>query len=238
MINQRKWIAWTVLLLALAFTVSLLLRPAVRSVFSPETPQGRIVVIDAGHGGADGGAASADGSMNESQVNLQVTRRLAQLLLFCGEQVALTRTDENDLSSPDASTIREKKTSDLKNRAAAINGSGADILISIHQNSFPQQPSVHGAQVFYNTADHSRELALSVQQSLNQVVNSTKERNIKAIDSSVYLMNHVNCTAILVECGFLSNSTEAQQLCTDEHQKKLALSIAAGYLQMINEGIT
>ena len=237
MTHQRKWIAGTVLLLAIAFTVSILLRPAVHSVFSPEMPQARLVVIDAGHVGADGGATSTDGKITESQINLQITRRLAQLLLFCGEQVALTRTDENDLSSPEAATIREKKTSDLKNRTAAINASGADVLISIHQNSFPQYPSVHGAQVFFNAAAHSRELALSVQQSLNQVVNLTKERNIKAIDSSVYLMNHISCTAVLVECGFLSNNAEAQQLCTEEHQKKLALSITAGYLQMINEGI-
>ena len=226
MINQRKWIAWTVLLLALAFTVSLLLRPAVRSVFSPETPQGRIVVIDAGHGGADGGAASADGSMNESQVNLQVTRRLAQLLLFCGEQVALTRTDEKDLSSPDASTIREKKTSDLKNRAAAINGSGADILISIHQNSFPQQPSVHGAQVFYNPVSGAKNLADRIQALFVDTINPGSHRKTKKADG-IYLMQNIDRPGVLVECGFLSNPEEENQLRSAAYQMRICCVIAS-----------
>ena len=238
MTKRKKWIGFLLLLITSAFAVSLLLRPVAQSVFAPQEPQGRIVVIDAGHGGIDGGAVSSDGSVMESTVNLQISRRLALLLLFCGEQVAMTRSDEGDLSSPEATTIREKKTSDLKNRAAAINGSGADVLISIHQNSFPQQPSVHGAQVFYNTAENSNQLALTAQQALNQVVNSHKARMAKPIAGDIYLMKEVNCTAILVECGFLSNSAEAQQLCAVAHQKRLALCVAAGYLQFINEGIT
>ena len=209
-----------------------------RTAFSAQSIAAPPLVIDAGHGGADGGAVSADKQVAESTVNLQITRRLASLLCFCGQSVILTRNGETDLSSPDAGTIREQKVSDLKNRAAAVNESSAAAMISIHQNSLPDHPNVHGAQVFYNTVSGSEQLAQAAQDTLNQVINPGNEKVCKTIDPGIYLMKEVRCPAILVECGFLSNNRETLLLCTENHQMKLALAITAGYLEYTNEGIT
>ena len=210
--------------------------PLHKTAFSANCAETPLVILDAGHGGADGGAVSRDGTVTESAINLQIVQRLALLLRFCGQNVMLTRTDEGDLSSSDAATIREQKVSDLKNRAAVVNDAGASVLLSIHQNSLPSHPQVHGAQVFYGAATGSAELAQEVQAALNQTINPANEKVCKAIGADIYLMREVRCTAVLVECGFLSNDIEARKLCSEEHQKILALAIAAGYLQYTSEG--
>ena len=133
-------------------------------------------------------------------------------------------------------TLREKKVSDLKNRVALINSQPEAVLISIHQNSMPDHPSVHGAQVFYNGAASGPRLGETVQAALNGAVNAGNGKNAKAIDSTIYLMKNVQCPAILVECGFLSNRTETGQLLTGGYQLKLAVCIAAGFLQHDTEG--
>lgn len=211
-----------------------LLRPAGWAVFSPGEATAPLVIIDAGHGGIDGGAVSADGII-EAEINLEITKRLALLMLFCGQRVALTRADAQDLASPDALTAKERKASDLKNRVAAVNSADNAVLISIHQNSIADHPQVHGAQAFYNQIGTGNLLAERVQQRLNQDYNSSNEKSARQIDNSIYLMNKVNCPAILVECGFLSNKKEARALCTAECQKELALAITAGYLSYISE---
>lgn len=126
--------------------------------------------------------------------------------------------------------------SDLKNRVALINQQSGAVLISIHQNSMPDHPSVHGAQVFYNAVSPSGELGMTVQGALNGAVNAGNEKNARAIDSTIYLMKNVRCPAILIECGFLSNPAETRLLLTDEYQVKLAACIAAGLLQYHTEG--
>ena len=196
------------------------------------------IILDAGHGGADGGAISSDG-VPESKINLEIARKLELLLLFSGHPVLMTRTDANDLSSPEAQTIKEQKVSDLKNRADFVNNAQNATLISIHQNSLAGNSRVHGAQVFYNTVQPSAKLAQSVQQTMNQIINPGNEKNCKAIDSSIYLLKEVQVPAILVECGFLSNAEETQLLCNSDYQKQLAVAIAAGYLQYhTKEGLT
>ena len=185
--------------------------------------------------GEDGGAGSPDGGV-ESDLNLAITRRLRDVLLFLGRDTVLTRTGEDAIYSPEAVTLREKKVSDLKNRVALINSKPEAVLISIHQNSMPDHPSVHGAQVFYNGAVSGPRLGETVQAALNGAVNAGNGKNAKAIDSTIYLMKNVQCPAILVECGFLSNRTETGQLLTGGYQLKLAVCIAAGFLQHDTEG--
>ena len=158
-------------------------------------------------------------------------------MAFLGKSTAMTRSDEQAVYSDGAVTLREKKRSDLENRAAMINGYEDAVLISIHQNSLPSSPSVHGAQVFYNGIDGAEILAEQVQQSLNQSVNIGNEKTKKQIDSSIYLMRQVNCPAILVECGFLSNSEETKELQDGGYQTKLAMIIAAGVLNHENGAI-
>ena len=230
---KRLYLLCFTALLCAAGWACVLLSPA-KAVFAPQSDR-RLVVIDAGHGGADGGAVSLDGSVKESTVNLQIAQRLALLLMFCGEQVTMTRCDANDLSSPESTTIRERKVSDLKNRASFVNENGADVLISIHQNSLPQHTGVSGAQVFYNAVASAGSLASAVQDALNQSINDRTKLS-KAIDPSIYLMKEVRCPAILAECGFLSNSSDTQLLCSQAHQMKLSLAITAGYLLFVSEG--
>ena len=179
---------------------------------------GKRITLDAGHGGEDGGAVSPDG-VPESGINLQIVRKAEGLLVFLGRSVRLTRTGEEAIYSPEAQTLREKKVSDLKNRVALINALPHAVLLSIHQNSMPQHPAVHGAQVFSNPQEPAAGLAQSIQQALNLTVNTGNEKTAKAIGDSVYLMKHITCPGVLVECGFLSNSHEAQLLQQPEQQK-------------------
>ena len=208
-------------------------KPAMSTVML--LPSAEILVLDAGHGGEDGGAVSPDG-VPESGINLQIVRKAEGLLVFLGRSVRLTRSGEEAIYSPDCVTLREKKVSDLKNRVALINQQSGAVLISIHQNSMPDHPSVHGAQVFYNAVSPGGELGMTVQGALNGAVNAGNEKNARAIDSTIYLMKNVRCPAILIECGFLSNPAETRLLLTDEYQVKLAACIAAGLLQYHTEG--
>ena len=170
----------------------------------------------------------------ESGINLQIVRKAEGLLVFLGRSVRLTRTGEEAIYSPEAQTLREKKVSDLKNRVALINALPHAVLLSIHQNSMPQHPAVHGAQVFSNPQEPAAGLAQSIQQALNLTVNTGNEKTAKAIGDSVYLMKHITCPGVLVECGFLSNSHEAQLLRQPEQQKRLVAAIVAGYLNFGN----
>lgn len=224
------------LLAGLALVVSLaasarLAAPAALPVFGTERQDETVFVLDAGHGGEDGGAVSRDG-VKESDINLAVTRELDALLRFLGHKTVLTRADDVSIHSDGAETLRQKKVSDLKNRAALANTTAGAVLVSIHQNSLPSAPSVHGAQVFYAATERSGALAASVQSALNRSVNVGGEKHEKQIEASIYLMKSVTCPAILVECGFLSNEAETARLQTAGCQKALAVAIAAGLLNM------
>ena len=187
------------------------------------------VIIDAGHGGADGGAVSASGVI-ESELNLQIAKKACSLLCFFGQNAVMTRTGEDGLYDPDSTTIRQKKVADTRNRVKFINSYDPAVLISIHQNILPNAPKVHGAQVFYNTQPHAAELANSVQSALNLSINLDNEKAETAIAKTIYIMSHVNCDAVLVECGFLSNEAETERLQESEYQRKLAAAIVCGYL--------
>ncbi len=218
-------------LIVLFFLCSLLCIacPPELPVFSPLETSGVVYVIDAGHGGEDGGALSADG-VKESGINLAVARKVELLLRFLGAGTRMTRTDDVSIYSDGAETLRQKKASDLKNRVALVNETPNAILVSIHQNSLPSASSVHGAQAFYGAVGESGVLASSVQEMLNQSVNIGNEKCEKKIDPSIYLMKNAACPAILVECGFLSNAAETRLLQEPSHQTKLAVAIAAGLL--------
>lgn len=228
----RKHVLCAAMLLLLSVTVlSLSLRRTAVPAFSyTEMTTDEIIVLDAGHGGSDGGAVSADGTP-EDDINLAIVLRLRDLFALMGRQTVLTRTGENSLADPDSATLRQEKVSDTKNRVALINSVSNGHLISIHQNTLPGHPSVHGAQVFYGKVTDSDARAAAVQQALNSVVNVGNEKTAKPIGSDIYIMAHANCPAILVECGFLSNSAETRLLLSPEYQTKLAAAICCGYLQ-------
>lgn len=189
-----------------------------------------VFVLDAGHGGADGGTSSASGVL-ESDINLAITLRMRDLFTLLGQSTVLTRRDENSLADDPSASIRQQKVSDTKNRVALVNSIENARLISIHQNALAGHPSVHGAQVFYNAVGDSSTLAETMQQDLNQTVNVGNEKGKKPISKDIYLMSHVTCPAVLVECGFLSNTAESEILQTPSYQMLLAMTICCAALK-------
>ena len=180
------------------------------------------VVIDAGHGGVDGGATSCTGKL-ESGYNLEIALRLRDLMELLGHETRMIRTtDESVYTSGDS--IAEKKISDLRERVRRIRQETAPLLLSIHQNYFPD-PQYSGAQVFYAGTAGSRELAEEVQRSLGKLDPSNRRGAKKS--TGVYLMEQIECPGILLECGFLSNRREEALLGTPAYQKRLCCAVAA-----------
>lgn len=188
------------------------------------------VVVDAGHGGEDGGAMSPDG-VEESRLNLEIALRVNDLLRFAGQRTLLTRSEDITTSDPNLDTIRQRKVSDLKNRVALVNSTENAVLLSIHQNSLPSSVVTHGAQVFWNRQEGAEELAETVQDALNSSVNVGNEKLPKLIPITIYLMKNITAPGIIVECGFLSNPEETNRLQQPDYQLKLAAAITAGYLR-------
>ena len=182
----------------------------------------KTVVIDAGHGGPDGGATSCTGIL-ESQFNLEIALRLRDLMEILGVQTVMIR--ETDCSVyTQGNTIAQKKVSDLKERVRIVNSTENATLVSIHQNLFADA-KYSGAQVFYAKTEGSQELAKNLQKAFIQTLNPDSHRQAKKADG-IYLMQHINCTGILIECGFLSNPKEEYLLRNDTYQKKLCAVIA------------
>ena len=176
--------------------------------------------------GEDGGASSDDGT-TESQINLQITLKVQQLLEQSGTTVILTRSDENAIYDIDSKTLRQKKISDIKNRVKIGNESSADIFVSIHLNKIPQQ-QYYGWQCFYKDGnEESERLAKSIQNNLNGTLQKNNDRLAMKI-KNVYIIKKVEIPTSIVECGFLSNVQEAQELKQDEYQEKLAWGIYTG----------
>lgn len=205
-----------------------------RRAFTPTGAMGQgssaqTVVIDPGHGGQDGGAVAGDGT-EESRINLAISLQLEQLLRFAGVRTELTRREDVMVCNPGLETMRQRKVSDLHNRASFVNGIPNAVLLSIHQNSLPSSPSTRGAQVFWNRQEGAEELASSIQEALNGAVNAGHEKKAAQVPSSVYLMKEITAPGVLVECGFLSNAAETEQLKDPAYQTKLAAAIAAGVL--------
>lgn len=188
----------------------------------------RTLVLDAGHGGEDGGAVSLTG-VPESRINLAIALKLDDMLGLYGAPHTLLRREDISLHDPEADTLRKKKVSDLKNRVAAIEGTEGAALLSIHQNSYPDS-RYHGAQVFYAPTDGSQELARHIQTAIRAALQPENSRECKQIPDTVYLMNHISCPAVLVECGFLTNGEEEALLRDDAYQRKLAAVLASAWL--------
>ena len=205
------------------------------SAFSAAEKPPETVVIDPGHGGEDGGAVSP-GGVQESHINLAVSKQLRDLLRFAGVPTAMTREEDVTICDEGLGTIRARKASDIRNRVAIVNGTENAVLLSIHQNSLPSSTVTHGAQVFWNQQEGAEALAEAIQTSLNGSINVGNEKHTKQIPPTVYLMNHVTVPAVLVECGFLTNQEETRRLQDETYQRALAVSIAAGYLRGTSEG--
>ena len=194
----------------------------------------KTIVIDAGHGGIDGGAVSKDG-ISEKDINLSIAKYLESYLTQSGAKVIMTRSKDESLHNKDAESINDKKKSDLTVRRDKVNSSGADLFISIHQNYFTQE-KYKGAQTFYEPkSPSSKTAALIIQNSLKDNADNSNLRLPMQIDSSKMLFSDLKVPAVLVECGFLSNPDEAKMLSEKDYQQKLAFSIYLGIIQYFDK---
>lgn len=195
------------------------------STFSETVPIDRkhTIVIDAGHGGEDGGATSCTGIF-ESQINLQISLKLNDILNLLGYRTYMIRTSDISVYT-EGNTIAAKKISDLKQRVKIVNNIDGALLISIHQNTFSDQ-KYSGAQVFYAPNSASNELATILQSKFVSILNPGSNRKCKPSDG-IFLMQQIQCTGILVECGFISNPEEEALLRSAEYQKRIGCVIAS-----------
>lgn len=187
------------------------------------------IVIDAGHGGEDGGA-EADGVL-EKDINLNIANKLADVLRLCGYRVTEIRDEDISVYTDDAETLRQKKTSDLKRRAEIFNEDVNNIVVSIHQNKFDNS-AYSGTQVFYSTNnENSAILAESIRNSVVSLLQKDNTRELKPANSDIYVLDHAQVPAVIVECGFLSNSEERAKLLDERYQSEMAYAVAMGVLE-------
>ncbi len=190
------------------------------------------VVIDAGHGGEDGGAVNDDGVL-EKDINLIVSNDISDLLYFLGFNVVQTRTDDTALDT-EADTVHSRKVADMKKRLKIFNSKDSNVVISIHQNKFPQS-KYHGTQVFFSPNNpKSQTLAESIKQSVKKQLQPDNERECKKADSGIYLLKNAQTPAVIVECGFISNPEECNKLLSEDYQKQISYAIVTGFLDYNN----
>ncbi|HEX3022478.1 MAG TPA: N-acetylmuramoyl-L-alanine amidase [Lachnospiraceae bacterium] len=187
------------------------------------------VVLDAGHGGVDPGKVGVNDAL-EKDINLSIVLKLQRLLEENDVNVIMIRTEDNGLYQMSDSN---KKNADLRKRVEIINTSGADIAVSIHQNAF-QEESSKGAQVFYHSnSAEGKELANILQEQIKETIGDGNHRVAKA-NESYYMLKKTQCPLVIVECGFLSNWTEAKLLCDENYQEKMAWAIHLGIMSYLN----
>lgn len=193
------------------------------------------VIIDAGHGGDDGGAIGIDGTV-EKDINLDIALKLEKLLKFYGFDVIMTRTEDIMTCDDGLDSLRKRKVSDIHNRFDVLEKNPDAVFISIHQNKF-EDNSQHGTQVFYSgNNDESKLLAESIQNSIVSVLQPDNSRVVKKSGSGIYLLYHAKLPAVLVECGFISNPAEVKKLNDEKYRMKIAFLIADGLIKYLMNG--
>jgi len=194
--------------------------------------QGITVIIDAGHGGIDGGAVGINKAV-EKDINLAIALKLKEFMVISGFDVILTRDSDISIHDAGLTKTREIKRSDLHNRLGIMEENPDAIFISIHQNSFTQS-QYKGTQVFYGeNHPESRVLADTIQRTIAEGVQPDNQRVVKQTGDNIFLLYETKSIAIMVECGFLSNPEEADMLLTEEYQDTLAYIIYAGVIRYL-----
>lgn len=192
------------------------------------------VIIDAGHGGEDGGTSSEDGTL-EKDVNLSIARILEAMLNSAGYKTVMTRKADEQLGDTSLKTIRQRKISDIKERLRLTEVNVNSILVSIHQNHYSSS-LYSGSQVFYSSnSDYSKILADSIQSSIVKNIQPDNNRAIKPVGTNIYLLYNCKLPAVMVECGFMSNYEETEKLKQNDYQKQLAFSIMCGIQKYLED---
>ncbi|MGG0657100.1 N-acetylmuramoyl-L-alanine amidase CwlD [Rummeliibacillus pycnus] len=227
---MKRWLVWSVVLLACILLVVYETKASSRGFFISETLGGVKIVVDAGHGGIDGGASTTE--LVEKNVTLAIAQKVEKLLKNKGATVVMTRTQDDDViaehqPNTEFQTLRERKREDIFLRAKLIDEAKPDLFISIHANAIPES-KWRGAQVFYHKDGHpaGELLAKSIQEAIREQLKNTN-REALAI-KQVYLLKKVKMPSVLVETGFLSNPEEAELLSSPDYQQKMAEAIVAG----------
>lgn len=193
----------------------------------------KVIVLDAGHGGMDSGAVGIHGEY-EKDINLAIVMDLKQLLEFSGFNVVLTRDSDVSIHDKDVTGTRNQKVSDMENRLNIIKSYSDCIFISIHQNKFTDS-KYFGAQMFYNNNNPNNQLLAQLMQDCFGVLQPENDRQIKLTGDELYLFKTTMTPSVLIECGFLSNENDANNLSDSEYQKRVAFTIYGGlvkYLQL------
>jgi len=190
------------------------------------------VLVDAGHGGADGGATGVDGTA-EKDVNLNIARTLSSLLRVMGVKTGMTREDDRSIHT-EGNSLREQKVSDMHNRLAMYEEATA--VVSVHQNHFAEA-KYDGTQVFCSPVHpQSRVLGVAVRESVLSLLQPDNTRQLKTADDGVFLLANTTVPAVLVECGFLSNPAECAKLAETEYQRQMAFAVAGGVFSFLQNG--
>ncbi|AMO87271.1 N-acetylmuramoyl-L-alanine amidase [Solibacillus isronensis] len=233
---MKRWLALIFVIFCSMLVVVYETNASDRRFFLPEPLGGVKIVLDAGHGGIDGGASN--GEVIEKDVTLAITKKVARQLTRLGAEVVLTRSTDGDVLSEHAPsetfpTLRERKKQDIFLRETLVDSHEPDLFVTIHANAIPNS-KWRGAQVFYHHTGHekSQALAQAVQQSIRETMENT-DREALSI-KNVYLLKKIEKPAVLVETGFLSNEEERDLLANDSYQEKMAFAIARGIENFIH----
>ncbi len=190
------------------------------------------VILDAGHGGEDGGAVAYDGT-EEKNINLEITKKISALFDLFDIKYVMIRETDCSIGDLSLDTIRERKASDIKKRFEIVNTTENSILLSIHQNMYSVE-KYSGLQVFYAPGcDQSELLADCIQDVTISALQPDNTRKIKESNKSIYLLYNAEKPSVLVECGFMSNFEELNKLKSDEYQCRLAYFITSGFIKYL-----
>ena len=221
-----------VIVVVLAISLSSFVYNGSILVLNSSPKNSKTIIIDAGHGGEDCGAIGRNGVF-EKDINLLISCHLANYLQIFGASVCLTRTEDRLLYNESENIRGQRKIFDLKNRLIIAENYDDAIFISIHMNSFPIE-KYSGLQVWYQeNIEESYLLAKNIQQTVKSNLQSDNNRKVKSSDKSMYLLDQSNHPAVLIECGFLSNTEECIKLSSETYQKELSFVIACAIIKTI-----
>ena len=189
------------------------------------------IVIDAGHGGMDGGAVGINNKELEKDINLSIAKTLDEMLRASGYNTVMVRTEDISIHDSQYTSVRRQKTSDIRNRLKLAEDTPNALYLGIHLNHF-QQSKYHGAQMFYSKNNpESAILATLLREQFRALLQPENERETKLAGDNLYILSHATCPAVLVECGFLSNPEECAMLADEEYQRKVAFTIYTAILK-------
>lgn len=191
------------------------------------------IIIDPGHGGEDAGATGLDGIL-EKDVNLEIAKKLRDIFQDSDYNIVMTRETDDAIGDTTLATIAERKKSDMTKRLDIINSSGNCIFVSIHQNSFSSE-NCYGAEVFYSPNDSgSKDLAESIKDSIVSKLQPDNTRPNKKADDNIFLLYNSQAPSVLVECGFITNQNEADNLTSSTYQQEMAQAIYDGIINYLS----